>query len=117
MTVPVVDLELHKSEDNFFDIDVTSDLDAGDMVWFTAKYRKSDTDAEAALQLTRGAGITDVDPATGKCQVKVTKAQSAPLEGRGLLYTVKVRKADVGQVTTVVTGTIRLVDAINTGAS
>lgn len=116
-TVPVADLGLIKNEDNFFDIDLTSDIDASDELWFTAKYRKSDTDAEAALLLTRGAGISDVDPNTGKAQVRVTAAQASLLVGRGLIYDVKVKKADTGQVTTVTAGTIRLVDSTNTTAS
>lgn len=104
------DLVLVKGEDNFFDIDLSADLDAADEIWFTAKYRKSDVDADAALSLTRGSGIIDVDTAAGKAQIKVTRAQATGLQGRALVYDVKVRKADVDQVTTVVTGVIRMIE-------
>lgn len=110
MNVARVDLELVKNEENFFDIDLTTDIDPADQIWFTAKYRKSDTDAEAALSLIRGSGVIDVDTAQGQAQIKVTRVQSATLEGRALVYDVKVRKADTDQVTTVATGVIRMIE-------
>lgn len=115
MTVPIVDLELIKGEENFFDLDLSTDLDAGDLVWFTAKRRRSDT--SPALAYTRGSGIVDVDVGTGKCQVQVPAADSVNLEGLALLYDVKVKKADVDQVSTAVTGVIRMVTPINTTAT
>ncbi len=115
MSVPVVNLELVKGEDNFFDLDLSTDIDAGDQVWFTAKYRRSDV--TPALAYTRASGIVDVAVGSGQCQVQVPAADCDDLEGRALIYDVKVKKADVDQVSTAVTGVIRMIDPVNTTAT
>lgn len=113
-------LELMVGESNVFEIDLNTDLDTGDEVWFMAKYSRSDADADAVITKTRsGGGIVDVDTATGVCQVKSTKAESENLTGRALVYDAKVKKVDQtpNLVQTVATGVIILLHPVNVGAS
>ena len=110
--------EIVKSEDNLLDVDLTTDLDPTDEVWYTAKYSAADPDASAAILKKRSTGgIVDVDAPTGKCQVKITKAEASTLTGRALVYDLKVKKADQSTVMTVGRGVAILLDSVNTTAA
>ena len=118
MTLVITDLELVVGESNVFEIDLNTDLDPTDEVWFTAKYNRADT--SAVIEKTRtGGGIVDLDTPTGRCQVKLTKAETENLTGRALLYDTKVKKVDQTPdlVQTVGRGVIFLVRPVNTTAS
>ena len=118
MSLQIQDHEIVKDEDNLLDVDLTTDLDPSDEVWYMAKYSRSDSDAQAAITKRRSTGgIVDVDATVGKCQVKITKAEASNLEGRALLYTLKVKKADQSTVMTVGTGVAFLLDSVNTTAA
>jgi hypothetical protein len=118
MALPFTRIEIIKGEDNLVDIDLAVDLDAGDEVWFTAKYERSDTDANAAIAKKRStAGIVDVDATQGKCQVKIPKADASSLVGRALVFDVKLKKVDQSTVQTVGTGVAVLIDQVNKNAA
>jgi len=118
MALPFTRIEIVKDEDNLVDIDLAVDLDPADEVWFTAKYERSDTDANAAIAKKRStAGIVDVDAPTGKCQVKILRTDADDLTGRALVFDVKLRKADQSTVQTVGTGVVILVDGVNKNAA
>lgn len=120
MTLLTETLELNVGESNVFEIDLNTDLDAGDQVWFTAKYSRLDADADAAIMKTRtGGGIVDLDPLVGKCQVQLTKADTENLTGRALVFDTKVKKVDQNPdlVQTVNKGVIILLNAVNVGAA
>ena len=118
MTLIVQDLELVVGEDNIFDIDLNTDLDPSDEVWFMAKYRRSDADVDAVVEKKRSTGgIVDTDTAAGKCQVKILKTDLSSVTGRALLYDTKVKKVDVGIVQTVGRGVIVLLRPVNVGAA
>jgi hypothetical protein len=118
MALITSDHEIIIGEDNLLDVDLSTDLDPGDEVWYTAKYSRSDTDASAAIKKKRStAGIVDVDTATGKCQVKILRADTLALTGRALLYDVKVKKQDQSNVQTVGTGVAFLLNSVNKDAA
>jgi hypothetical protein len=118
MALPFTRIEIVKGEDNLVDIDLAVDLDPTDEVWFTAKYERSDTDANAAIAKKRSTGgIVDVDTPQGKCQVKILKANADALTGRALVFDVKLKKADQSTVQTVGTGVAILVDGVNKNAA
>ena len=118
MTLVVQDLELVVGEDNLFDIDLNTDLDPTDEVWFMAKYNRADTDGNAVIEKKRSTGgIVDTDPGTGKCQVKVLRTDLSTVIGRALVYDTKVKKADANIVQTVGRGVIILLRPVNVGAA
>ena len=120
MTLITTPLELIVGESNVYEIDLNTDLDASDEVWFTAKYSRADADVDAAILKTRtGGGIVDIDLPTGKCQVKLTAADTAGLTGRALLYDTKVKKVDQSPdlIQTVGKGVIILLHPVNASAS
>ena len=116
MTLVTQNLELIVGESNIFEIDLNTDIDAGDEVWFTAKYSREDV--TPVIEKTRGAGIVDVDTVAGIAQVKLTKADTEDLVGRALLYDTKVKKVDQDPdlIQTVGTGVIILIHPVNTTA-
>jgi len=119
MTLLTTTLELVVGESNVYEIDLNTDLDTGDEVWFTAKYTRSDSDVDAAIAVTRGGGgIVDVDPGTGRCQVKLTPSDCTGLTGRALLYDTKVKKMDQNPdlIQTVGKGVIILLHPVNASA-
>lgn len=118
MSLQLQSHEIVKDEDNILDVDLTTDLDPTDEVWYMAKYSRSDTDAQAVISKKRSTGgIVDVDATVGKCQVKISKADATGLTGRALIYTLKVKKADQSTVMTVGTGVAILLDSVNTTAA
>ena len=120
MTLVTSPIEIVVGESNVFEVDLSTDLDPGDEVWFTAKYRRSDSDAQAAITKTRtGGGIVDVDGVAGICQVKLLPADTDDLTGRALLYDVKVKKVDQNPdlVQTVNTGVAIILRPVNNNAS
>lgn len=118
MTLTLQNHEIIKGEDNLLDVDLSTDLDPTDEVWYTAKYSRNGSDADAAIKKQRSTGgIVDVDAPTGQCQVKITRADTVALTGRALVYDVKVKKADQATVQTVGTGVAFLLDSVNADAS
>ena len=118
MPLTVQDHEIVIGEDNLLDIDLSTDLDSGDEVWYTAKYEPADADVDAAIKKKRStAGIVDVDAPTGKCQVKVLRADTLTLTGRALVYDVKVKKVDQSTVMTVGKGVAILLNSVNKDAA
>lgn len=118
LVIPTQNFEIIKGDHNLLAVDLNVDLDPTDEVWFTAKYSKSDLDSEAVITKQRSlGGIVDVEPTTGRCQVKVLPADTDDLVGRGLVYDVKVKKADVDTVQTAATGTIVMVESVNKDAA
>ena len=120
MTLVPTNLELIVGESNIFEIDINTDLDPGDEVYFTAKYRRTDSDANAAILKKRSAGgIVDTDAPQGKCQVQIVRADTLSLTGRALIYDVKVEKVDSTPdlLQTVGKGVIRLIYPVNADAA
>ena len=118
MTLSTTTLELNVGESNTFEIDLNTDLDVGDEVWFTAKYNRADV--TPVIQKTRsGGGIVDVTPGSGICQVKVLPADCDDLVGRALVYDVKAKKVDQDPdlIKTVAKGVIILIHPVNSTAS
>jgi len=110
-----------KGETNIWDIDATVAIDPGnDKIWFTAKRKKSDADADAVLKygvnVAGLAGIVVTDGALGKFRVTSPKADtsSAP---RALVYDVKVKIAAASVLQTVASGTLLLAEATNKDAT
>lgn len=118
MTLFTTTLELNVAESNIFEIDLNTDLDPNDEVWFTAKYARADV--TPVIQKTRsGGGIVDLDTPTGRCQVKILPTECDDLTGRALLYDAKVKKVDQDPdlIKTVAKGVIILIHPVNESAS
>jgi len=100
-----------RGNDNFYNFDITGDIDAGDLIWFRAARREVDlTDAAAVILKTRASGgIADLDTPNGKFQVQLEPADTAPLlADEALVFHVVIRKVDVSMDTTVAKGLVRL---------
>jgi hypothetical protein len=111
-----------RGETNVWELDASIPLSAAsDKVWFTAKHRKTDADADAVLKYGLGvpglSGILITDEAAGVFRVTSPIADLAAVTERALVYDVKVRIAATGVVQTVATGTILLVDGVNKDAA
>lgn len=122
-TLPYTYLDLIKGETNYFDLDLDVDIDAGDEIWFTAKYSVRDPDTSTVLSKTRiGGGDTEVevlDSPNGKARIKLEPADTKTLVGRALVFDVKVKKVDAAPdaIQTAVVGTIIMHESINKDAS
>lgn len=106
-------LEGVKNDDNFYDFDVTGDLDAGDEIRFFAARRDVDlNEADALIKKGRNAppltGIADLDLPNAKFQVQIEPAETVNLEDRALVFKVVLRKVDAQMFTTVAKGVIQL---------
>lgn len=98
-----------RGDENFFNFDVTGDLDAGDAIVFRAARKITDlTDANAVIKKTRGQGIVDLVAAQGTFQVQLDTADTASLKDEALVFHCKIFKADVSMDTTVARGILRL---------
>ena len=103
-----------RGDDNFYDFDVTGDLDVGDKIWFRAARRGVDlTDADALIKKGRNAapltGIVDLDAPNGKFQVQIEPSETVNLTtDEALVFHVIVQKADAQMDTTVAKGVIQL---------
>jgi len=99
-------LEAIRGDHNYFDVDVTGDIDAADTMTFRAG--RTPTTLTTIVK-TRGAGITDLDLPNGKVQVQLAPADTSGLaDDEALLYEVVLHKADVNMDTTVAKGVMRL---------
>ncbi len=103
-----------RNDDNFYDFDVTGDLDVADKIWFRAARTKADlTDANAVikkgLNVAGQSGIATLDAPTGKFQVQLEPVDTSGLTSdEALVFHCVLRKADVSMDTTVAKGVIRL---------
>lgn len=90
---------------------------AGCLLWFTVKRDESETDAQAVTQKTIGAGITVVNAAIGRADVRLAAANTAGLVGKRvqLVWDCQIKDA-AGLVSTVDSGVL-LVDADVTRSS
>jgi hypothetical protein len=122
LTLKVQDTQIDgvKGETNIWDLDVSIALEAGDKIWFTAKNKKADTDADAVIKLGYNvaglSGITITDLATGKFRV-TAPAASTVSAGRALVYDVKVKQVASSVLQTVASGTLLLAEATNKDAA
>ena len=82
----------------------------GAQLWFTAKRSHHHSDAEAIIRKTIGAGITVVDAAAGRADVKVDAADTAglPADQLQLVWDCQLKDAS-GQVSTVDSGRLVIV--------
>lgn len=103
-------LEAVRGNDNFYNFDITGDIDVADAIWFRAATREADlTDAEAMLLKTRAnGGIADLDLPNGKFQVQLEPVDTVGITDEALVFHVVIRKADVQMDTTVAKGLVRL---------
>jgi hypothetical protein len=107
-----------KGESNVWDLDATIPLDTNDSIWFTAKHRKGDADADAVLALTKaGGGITITDEGTGKFRVTSAPSDLVAVAERALVYDVKIKVAATGLIQTVAAGVLYLIDSVNKDAT
>lgn len=98
-----------RGDDNFYDVDASVDLDAGDEISFRAAPSTVElTDADATILKERGTGIADLETGTGRFQIQLEPADTEDLTDSSLLYHVVLRKVDTQMYTTVSKGTIRL---------
>jgi hypothetical protein len=103
-----------RGDDNFWNFDVTGDLDAGDKIWFRMARKMSDlTDTAALLKKGRNvaglSGIADVSAGTGVFQVQLEPADTVALvDDEAFVFHVILQKADVAMDTTVAQGVIRM---------
>jgi hypothetical protein len=104
-------------ETNIFDFDANVVLDASlDKIWFYAKRRYSDSDADAitkcTLNVSGGAGgIQVLDAPAGRFRVVIPALDLDPTDladDEALLFVCKLYDQSLGWDTTVVRGTMRL---------
>lgn len=109
-----------KGETNIWDLDASIALEAGDKIWFTAKNKKSDTDADAVIKLGYNvaglSGITILDLTEGRFRVTAPASATASA-GRALVYDVKVKQVAASVLQTVASGTLLLAEATNKDAT
>lgn len=124
MTLEVLEtpVDAVKGETNIWDLDATVAVDAAqDKIWFTAKYRKSDPDADAVLQYGLNvaglSGIVVTDGAAGQFRVTSPKADLEAVEGRALVYDCKLHVQATGIIQTIATGLLYLVESVNKDAT
>jgi len=115
MTLSDTVLEAIRGDDNFYDFDITGDLDAGDKIWFRAARKESElNDTNALIKKGRNvagqSGIADLNIGQGQFQVQLEPADTATLTDKALVFHVVVQKADVNMDTTVAKGVIRLTE-------
>ena len=101
-----------RGDDNFYDFDITGDIDVADSLWFRAASKEASLTDGLALILKRntaagGTGIVNLDAPNGKFQVQLEPADTSALTVESLRFEVVVRKADVQMDTTVAKGVIR----------
>ncbi len=119
MTLDILDtpIDAVKGETNIFDFDANVSLDSSDAIWFTAKERKSDLDADAVIALGRNAGIltgiTLTDASLGKFRVEIPAAATDGLPDRALVYDCKVKILATSVIQTVTSGVMYLADSVN----
>jgi len=90
---------------------VALDLTGGS-AWFTIKEREVDSDANALLQLSVGAGITLTTPLSGIITVAFAAADTATLRGKWV-YDLQVKViTPTTRVITMATGHIEFLDNI-----
>lgn len=98
-----------KGDDNFYDIDLSTDLDPADDVVFLAASEEADlTEVDAIIIKKRSdvpPGVVDISTTEGQCQVQCEPADTENLEDTALVWKVVLTKADVGMNTTVLRGT------------
>ncbi len=110
-----------KGETNIWDLDASVALDSGnDKIWFTAKDKKSDPDADAVLKYGLNvaglSGIAVTNDAEGRFRVTSPPADTA--DGpRALVYDVKVKISAASVLQTVASGTLLLAEATNKDAT
>jgi len=103
-----------RGNDNFWNFDVTGDLDAGDKIWFRMARKMSDlNDTSALLKKGRNvaglSGIADITAAQGVFQVQLEPVDTASLvDDEAFVFHVVLQKADVAMDTTVAQGVIRM---------
>lgn len=107
-------IEASRGEDNLFNVDLSTDIDAGDKVWFRAAPTTDElTDADATikkgLNVVGQGGVFTVDLPAGICQVQIDKADTAALTDEALVFEVVLFKADTTKETTVASGILRLI--------
>lgn len=110
-----------KGETNVWDLDATVAIDASnDQIWFTAKRKKADTDADAVLQLGLNVvgltGVTVTDEPSGQFRVTSDPADLAAFDGRALVYDCKLKIDATGIIQTIAMGPMFLVEPVNKDA-
>jgi hypothetical protein len=113
MMAPFTKIEADRGDTNLYDLDANIALDAvSDKVWFTAKRRLLDADADAVFRLGLNvaglSGITVVDAPTGKFQIVVPKEVLASVEDRALMYDCQIYDASQNAYFTVQSGVMVL---------
>jgi len=111
-----------RGDDETYELTITDRNDVpinltGCLLWFTVKRDESETDAQALAQKMIGAGITVVNAATGRADVRLAAADTASLSGKRakLVWDCQIKDA-AGLVSTVDSGAL-LVDADVTRSS
>lgn len=111
-----------KGESNVWDLDASIPIDAAqDKIWFTAKNKKSDLDADAVLKYGLNvpglAGVTVLNASAGQFRVTSPQADTGTLTVRALVYDVKVKVASSNTLQTVASGSVYLAEATNKDAT
>jgi hypothetical protein len=110
-----------KGETNIWDLDASIALVAADdTIWFTAKHKKADTDADAVLKLGNKAplsGVAITNEALGQFRVTSGPADLAAVGEEALVYDVKVKFQANGVIQTVASGVLYLVESVNKDAA
>ena len=102
-----------RNDDNFYNFDVTGDLDGSDKIWFRAAPQVADlNDTDAVIKKGKNvagqSGIVDLDAPSGKFQVQLEPADTVSIADQALVFHCVLRKADVSMDTTVAKGIIQL---------
>lgn len=108
-------LSLPRGDHRIYDLDVDDENGnplplAGATLWFTVKRRESQSDAEAAFQLSSAvaAQINIYSPAEGKAYIYVENTHTQDLDILPYIYDVQVKTA-AGKPYTVVKGSYTIV--------
>lgn len=110
------ELDAIKGETNLFQGDADTSIAANDQMWFTLKRRKADPDTSSVVTkgpaLNGSQGIALLDSAQGIYEVTLAPADTQNLKDRALLYDIKLKTTANGQVQTLTSGVLLLVDGV-----
>ncbi len=108
-------LEIFRGDDEVLDISfkqadgITAlNITGATGIWFTAKSSSLDTDAQALIQKTLGAGVTIVSAAAGTATVTINAADTVAIEPSTLVWDAQIRDA-AGKVRTAASGTLKVI--------
>ena len=124
MTLMETTLECERGDTNLFDVDLDVAIasPSTDKIWFFAKRRRSDLDADAVIKkgLNADGGLTGIvvtNAGLGQVRVTLAPGDTDDLADQALLYDVQYKAASDNNIRTVARGVMLLSGEITRATS